>query len=113
MSLWNTSYVFAPGHKLRVVVSSANAPRFRPNPNTGKPLSLEDGSTHVAHNGVHHAPDAPSFISLPIVDLAQLPERNLLGAIDEMVADAAEEAHVEADVMRAALERFAARATQF
>ena len=111
VSLWNTSYVFAPGHQLRVVVSSANAQRFRPNPNTGVPLALEDGRMIVAENGVHHdaAGGAPSRLILPVVQLTQLPEHNILAAVDTMLHETAEDAHMDVATLRAALERFAAR----
>ncbi|GAH67812.1 unnamed protein product, partial [marine sediment metagenome] len=32
---WSTAYVWAPGHKIRVIISSSNYPRFAANPNTG------------------------------------------------------------------------------
>jgi len=40
VSLWNTSYIVAPGHALRVSISSSNAPRFSVNRNNG--LLLND-----------------------------------------------------------------------
>jgi putative CocE/NonD family hydrolase len=46
IDLWSTSFVISPGHRLRVAISSSNAPRFEPNPNTGK-LSATDGQTHI------------------------------------------------------------------
>jgi hypothetical protein len=42
LSLWNTSYVVAPGHNLRFVVSSSNFPRFSVNPNNGLLLADEN-----------------------------------------------------------------------
>jgi predicted acyl esterase len=32
---WSTAYVFAPGHKIRVAISSSNYVRFAANLNTG------------------------------------------------------------------------------
>ena len=52
VSLWNTSYVFQAGHSVRITVSSSNSPRFKPNPNTGKPLSEEDGTLIKTTNTV-------------------------------------------------------------
>ena len=92
ISLWNTSYVFAAGHRLRVVVSSANAPRFRANPNTGVPLSREDGRTRDATNVVWHAADTPSALILPVVALAQLPEHNIIETVGRMLDEAAADA---------------------
>jgi putative CocE/NonD family hydrolase len=40
IDLWSTSVIFNRGHRIRVDISSSNAPRFEPNPNTdrgGKP----------------------------------------------------------------------------
>src|SRR5262249_47551577 len=37
VDLWSTSLVFNKGHRIRVAVSSSNAPRFEPNANTGEP----------------------------------------------------------------------------
>jgi len=38
ITLDSTAYVFTPGHKIRLDISSSNYPRFEPNPNTGEPL---------------------------------------------------------------------------
>lgn len=35
IDLWSTSIIFNRGHRIRVSISSSNAPRFEPNPNTG------------------------------------------------------------------------------
>ena len=86
VSLWNTSYVFPKGHRIRVVVSSANHPRFEPNPNTGLPLGAEGSRTIVAENSVYHDAGRPSSIMLPVVRLSQLPEHSIL----ESVAQTAE-----------------------
>ena len=39
MSLWNTSYIVAPGHALRFAVASSNWPRFSVNAQNGIILS--------------------------------------------------------------------------
>ncbi len=65
VDLWSTSLIFNRGHRVRVAVSSSNAPRFDPNPNTGKPLRADD-RTRVATNTVHLSPKHPSHIILPI-----------------------------------------------
>ena len=76
MSLWNTSYVVAPGHSLRFAVSSSNYPRFSINPNNG--LLLADpaypGINITATNTVHHSEAYASYIELPVVKKIQLPE---------------------------------------
>jgi uncharacterized protein len=65
VDLWSTAYAFAPGHRLRVIVSGSNHPRYEVNPTLAAPL--EDGNpapavdiTLVSREG------APSFLSLPV-----------------------------------------------
>ncbi len=61
-----TSIILNAGHRLRVVISSANAPRFAPNPNTGA-LFLAEGETgQVAHTTILHDEAFPSAIILPV-----------------------------------------------
>jgi len=64
VDLWSTSIVFNRGHKIRVAVSSSNAPRFDPNPNTGRPLRADD-ETRVATNTLHVSSRYPSHVILP------------------------------------------------
>ena len=74
-SLWNTSYVVAEGHSVRVAVTSSNYPRFSANPNNGKLLKDLDQEPYiVANNILHHSQQYPSHISLPVVDMSQLPK---------------------------------------
>ncbi|NQU22188.1 MAG: CocE/NonD family hydrolase [Candidatus Nealsonbacteria bacterium] len=65
VDLWCTSIVFNRGHKIRVAISSSNAPRFDPNPNTGHPLRA-DKETRVATNTLHLSKQHPSHIVLPV-----------------------------------------------
>ena len=66
------SYVFSPGHVLRLSVASSNWPRFDVNPNTGAPLSANDTHTFVATNSVLHDAAHPSSLSIPILNTAML-----------------------------------------
>jgi len=66
IDLWSTSLVFSPGHRIRVAISSSNAPRFEPNPNTGKP-SGSDEKTAIAANRIYLDSKRPSHILLPVV----------------------------------------------
>ena len=50
----NTSNYFAPGHRLRIEVSSSNFPRFDRNLNTGG-NNYDETKGVVAHNVVHHS----------------------------------------------------------
>ena len=65
IDLWSTSLVINRGHRIRVAISSSNAPRFDPNPNTGLPLHTGD-KTRVATNSLHLSEEHPSRITLPI-----------------------------------------------
>lgn len=66
IDLWATSLVISPGHRVRVALSSSNAPRFEPNPNTGAP-SGQDDKTQVATNTIYMNADHPSHITFPVV----------------------------------------------
>lgn len=61
-----TSNHFAPGHRIRLDISSSNFPHYDVNSNTGEPLGLERRFT-VAHQSVFHDAARPSHIVLPIV----------------------------------------------
>ncbi len=66
VDLWSTSMIFNSGHRIRVAVSSSNAPRFKPNPNVANPSSAK-ARTIVARNSIHHDAEHPSHILLPVV----------------------------------------------
>jgi uncharacterized protein len=66
VDLWSTSHVFAPGHRLRVAVSSSNAPRFEPNPNNGDPHPDGPNPPRVATNTVYLSRERASRIVLPV-----------------------------------------------
>lgn len=61
-----TSNFFAPGHRVRIEVSSSNFPRFDRNLNTGG-NNYDESKGVVAHNQVFHTAQYPSQIRLPIV----------------------------------------------
>jgi predicted acyl esterase len=65
VDLWSTSLVFNRGHRIRMAVSSSNAPRFDPNPNTGK-VFRSSSLKRVATNTVYFASKYPSRVVLPI-----------------------------------------------
>jgi putative CocE/NonD family hydrolase len=64
--LGSTSFVFAPGHRIRVEVSSSNFPRFDRNLNTGGDIATDSlgrpAVQHVFHGGVR-----ASHVVLPVV----------------------------------------------
>lgn len=66
ISLQATAYSFAKGHRIRVEVSSSNFPRFDRNLNTGG-NNFNETEWQTASNSVHHSPEYPSHIVLPIL----------------------------------------------
>ncbi|MGB6691930.1 MAG: CocE/NonD family hydrolase [Terracidiphilus sp.] len=61
-----TSNYFAPGHELRIEVSSSNFPRYDRNLNTGG-NNYDESQGVVAHNEVHHSAEYPSSITLSVM----------------------------------------------
>lgn len=61
-----TSNYFAPGHRLRIEVSSSNFPRFDRNLNTGG-RNYDEARGVVAHNAVHHSKAYPSHVTVTVV----------------------------------------------
>jgi putative CocE/NonD family hydrolase len=61
-----TSNYFAPGHRIRIEVSSSNFPRFDRNLNTGG-NNYDETKPLVAHNSVHHSTQYPSQLTLTVV----------------------------------------------
>jgi len=57
--------LFAAGHRLRLDVSSSNAPLFDVNPNTGEDPSFARGGTPV-RNTVFHQRGRPSSLTVPV-----------------------------------------------
>ncbi len=64
-----TSNYFAPGHRLRVEVSSSNFPRFDRNLNTGG-RNYDEVDGVVARNVVHHSKQYPSHVTVTVVGRA-------------------------------------------
>jgi putative CocE/NonD family hydrolase len=65
LSPLSTSNYFAPGHQIRIEVSSSNFPRFERNLNTGG-NNFDESEPVVAKNRVHHSTAYPSQLRLPI-----------------------------------------------
>jgi predicted acyl esterase len=64
-----TSNYFAPGHRLRIEVSSSNFPRFDRNLNTGG-NNYDERTAVIARNAVHHSTASPSSITVTVVPRA-------------------------------------------
>ena len=67
LDLHVTSNYFAPGHRIRLEVSSSNFPRWERNLNTGG-NNYDESDYVTAENTVHYSAEEASFIVLPIVD---------------------------------------------
>ncbi len=66
VDLQATSNWFAPGHRIRVLVASANFPRWDRNLNTGG-KNWDESEGIVANNTIHHSAQYPSHIVLPVL----------------------------------------------
>ncbi|MBI4552411.1 MAG: CocE/NonD family hydrolase [Candidatus Latescibacteria bacterium] len=66
VDVWATAHVFKKGHRVRVVVTSSNFPRFDRNLNTGGPFGKEVVGT-TAVNTVFHDSVRASYVVLPVV----------------------------------------------
>ncbi len=66
ISLWETSYVFKAGHRIRLEISSSNFPRFARNQNIGEPLGTSDQLV-VAKQTIYHDAQYPSHLVLPVI----------------------------------------------
>lgn len=65
-SAMNTSNYFAPGHRIRIEISSSNFPRFDRNMNTGGDNFTETKGV-IANNAVHHSKQYPSSVTISVV----------------------------------------------
>jgi putative CocE/NonD family hydrolase len=61
-----TSNYFAPGHRVRIEISSSNFPRFDRNLNTGG-NNYDEAKGVVARNTVHHSKQYPSSVTFTAV----------------------------------------------
>jgi putative CocE/NonD family hydrolase len=68
ITLYPTSNLFMPGHRIRLDISSSNHPRFDVNPNTGEPIG-RDRCRVVADNTVFHERGRESKIVLPLIPI--------------------------------------------
>lgn len=65
------SQIFNAGHRIRVTIASTGAPFYEPNPQTGRPLTIEFPEDAIsATNTVHHNRTHPSRILAPVVAVA-------------------------------------------
>ena len=69
VDLLATSYLFRPGHRLRVDISSSNFPQFDRNANTGRPLGTDRrADVRTARQTIYHDAARASHILLPVLE---------------------------------------------
>jgi len=73
IDLWSTCHIFNVGHKIRATVTSSNSPQFTVNPNNGHLLVDPDQPMNVANNIVYFGGSTASYVTLPVVDINDLP----------------------------------------
>lgn len=66
VDLASTSLVFAKGHRIRLIVSSSNYPRFEKNMNNLKRIH-ENPPKAIANNSLYTGTKAPSRLLLPVI----------------------------------------------
>ena len=66
IDLWATSQLFRAGHRIRVLVTSSDFPRYDRNPNTGA-LGVEAAALEPARQRIFRDADRASHLLLPIV----------------------------------------------
>src|SRR4029077_12851927 len=72
ITLYPTSNLFMPGHRIRLDVSSSNFPRFDVNPNTGEATGRGRRRV-VADNTVFHERGRESRVVVPVVPTGRGP----------------------------------------
>ena len=61
------SQIFNRGHRIRVTVASTGSPLYEPNPQNGRPLTIEfPDDAQTARNTIHHSTAHSSRILAPI-----------------------------------------------
>tara|TARA_Y100000994_G_scaffold181680_1_gene150501 strand:- start:163 stop:423 length:261 start_codon:yes stop_codon:yes gene_type:complete len=62
------SQVFSTGQRIRVTVASTGAPLYEPNPQNGKPLTIDSPDDAIAaENTIHHEKKYASRIIAPVL----------------------------------------------
>ncbi|MEU0425200.1 CocE/NonD family hydrolase C-terminal non-catalytic domain-containing protein [Streptomyces canus] len=62
--MWPAAHRFRRGRRIRVQVSSGAFPRYARSPGTGEPLAT--ATLRAADQSVHHGPEHPSAVILPV-----------------------------------------------
>ncbi len=67
VDVWSTSIVFNKGHRIQIAVSSSNAPKYEPNPNTGN-LDWKSTEKIKAQQTIYIGGERASHVILPIIE---------------------------------------------
>ena len=67
VEMGHTAIVFAPGHRLRITITSSNRPKFEANPNLPKALHRNDGQISAV-NYIYYGGKRKSGLLLPVID---------------------------------------------
>ncbi|GAB4315203.1 MAG: hypothetical protein Kow0069_16940 [Promethearchaeota archaeon] len=85
VDLWPKAWRFGAGHRIKLLVTSSNYPRFQRNPNlANEVIPATITNYQVAVNTLVMAPGYPSHLTLPVTDGARapLPDVNLTSPYD-------------------------------
>ena len=80
VGLWPTAHRFRAGHRIRLQVSSGAHPRYARNPGTGEPLATAT-AMQAAEQTVHHDPQPPPAVLLPVVNTPGRPRHRPCGQL--------------------------------
>jgi uncharacterized protein len=67
VDLWNTAITFEKGHRIELVITSSNAPRFEVNRNNGAAPGDLTTPARVATNSIYLDKDHPTALVLPVI----------------------------------------------
>ena len=67
VELQDSAITFPAGHRIRIVITSSNWPRYHANPNDGGPLYDEGAIPMIAHNSIYHDADHPSRFTIQLL----------------------------------------------
>jgi hypothetical protein len=67
IDMWNTAITFEKGHRIELVITSSNAPRFEVNRNNGAPPGDVTTPARVATNSLYLDKDHPTALVLPVI----------------------------------------------
>jgi putative CocE/NonD family hydrolase len=67
VDMWNTAITFEKGHRIELVITSSNAPRFEVNPNNGAAPGDTSTPTRIAVNSIYLDRDHPTALVLPVI----------------------------------------------